>query len=200
METMRRYGAYGFARLFLDLFFTKLFFKKCRIIRRPYYIRNSGRMLLGKNLTTGVALRIDIVKPNALLEIGNDVQINDYCHIGVADKVEIGNGTLIASKVFITDHQHGNINVTCDKSSPNIKPIKRPLSCSSVKIGDNVWIGENVSILPGVEIGDGSIIGASSVVTKSIPKNTIAVGTPAVPIKYYDFKAKCWKNIGSLCN
>ncbi len=34
--------------------------------------------------------------------------------------------------------------------------------------------------MPGVHIGDNSIIGAGSVVTKDIPANVIAMGTPAV--------------------
>ena len=53
----------------------------------------------------------------------------------------------------------------------------------NIKIGKNVWIGSDCTILPGVEIGDGAIIGAGSVVTKSVPKNTIAVGNPARVIK-----------------
>lgn len=35
-------------------------------------------------------------------------------------------------------------------------------------------------------IGKNSIIGAGSVVTKDIPDNCIAVGTPCKPVKYFD--------------
>lgn len=45
-------------------------------------------------------------------------------------------------------------------------------------IGKNVWLGGDVKILAGVTIGDNTIISAGSVVTKSIPANVIAVGTP----------------------
>jgi maltose O-acetyltransferase len=48
---------------------------------------------------------------------------------------------------------------------------------------ENVWIGANVVILPNVTIGSNTIIGAGSVVTKSIDKNVIAAGVPAVIIK-----------------
>lgn len=47
-----------------------------------------------------------------------------------------------------------------------------------VKIGSRVWLGANVVVLPGVTIGEGSIIGAGSVVTKDIPANVVAVGSP----------------------
>lgn len=46
-------------------------------------------------------------------------------------------------------------------------------------IGDHVWIGYRVIVLKGAQIGIGSIIGAQSVVTKSIPNNCIAAGSPA---------------------
>lgn len=45
-------------------------------------------------------------------------------------------------------------------------------------IGKNVWIGAGSIILPGVTIGDNTVIGAGSVVTKDIPANVVAVGSP----------------------
>lgn len=47
-----------------------------------------------------------------------------------------------------------------------------------VRIGNNVWMGAGVIVLPGVTIGDNCVIGAGSVVTKDIPANTVAVGSP----------------------
>ena len=47
-----------------------------------------------------------------------------------------------------------------------------------IHIGKNVWIGANCVILPGVSIGDNSVIGAGSIVTKDIPSNVVAFGTP----------------------
>lgn len=47
----------------------------------------------------------------------------------------------------------------------------------------NVWIGSNSTILPGVTVGDNAVIGAGSVVTKDIPENMIAVGSPARVIR-----------------
>ena len=47
-----------------------------------------------------------------------------------------------------------------------------------VAISNNVWIGANVVVLPGVTIGENSVIGAGSVVTKDIPANVIAFGSP----------------------
>ncbi len=47
-----------------------------------------------------------------------------------------------------------------------------------VRICRRVWIGANSVVLPGVTIGENSIIGAGSVVTRDIPPNVVAVGSP----------------------
>lgn len=47
-----------------------------------------------------------------------------------------------------------------------------------IHIGKNVWIGANVVVMPGVSIGDNSVIGAGSIVTRDIPANVVAYGTP----------------------
>lgn len=116
------------------------------------------------------------------LIIGNDVVINDFCHIGCVNEVMIGNNVLVASRVTILDHFHGNIT-TSDLLTP---PSKRPLSSKPVCIGNNVWIGEGVCIMPGVTIGDNVIIGANAVVTHSFPKNVVIAGVPAKIIKTLD--------------
>jgi acetyltransferase-like isoleucine patch superfamily enzyme len=62
---------------------------------------------------------------------------------------------------------------------------------SSIAVGDDVFIGVNTIILPGVQIGSRCVIGAGSVITKSIPSNSVAVGTPARVIGSFDaFEAK----------
>lgn len=47
-----------------------------------------------------------------------------------------------------------------------------------VIIGDNVWIGGGAILMPGVTIGNNVVIGAGSIVTKDIPDNKVAYGTP----------------------
>ena len=59
-------------------------------------------------------------------------------------------------------------------------------SRGKVKIGDNVFIGANTTILKGVTIGNNVIIAAGSLVTKDIPDNSVALGSPAKPIMTID--------------
>jgi lipopolysaccharide O-acetyltransferase len=200
IDIISRYGFYGTLRLFYSVILSKLLVSsKIRIIRHPFYIRGIKHIDWGVDFTSGVNLRIDadpivFSKSNCVLYIGNNVQVNDYVHIGAVNKVVIGDNVLIASKVYISDHNHGNYNGLF-QSSPDSDPSKRLIFSMPVVIEDNVWIGEQVSILPGVTIGKGSIIGANSVVTKNIPAACIAIGVPAKVIKKYNFVNKQWEKI-----
>ncbi len=114
------------------------------------------------------------------MEIGDNISLGEYSHITCANKVVIGNGVLTGRFVLITDNSHGNNT----KDVADIAPLAREIhSNGPVYIGENVWIGDKVTILPNVTIGKGSIIAANAVVTKNIPKYSVAAGIPAKVIK-----------------
>ncbi|MXV51706.1 acyltransferase [Pedobacter sp. HMF7647] len=159
-----------------------------RNIRICYPITSSGlkHVSIGDNFVSGPRLRIDAIEQfldndfTPVIQIGNDVTINADCHIGCINEIKIGDGTLIASKVLIIDHFHGNL----DFSDLDRRPMSRTLkSKGKILIGNNVWIGEGCIILPGVFIGDNCIIGANSVVTKSFKADLIIGGNPAKIIR-----------------
>ena len=175
---------------------TKLHAPSVRLIRFPIDVRGKRYIDYGRRLTTGVGCRLEAFRINSSthkrIVFGADVQINDYVHISAIESVEIGNHVLIASHVYISDKSHGFYDGTINDSDPLTPPKNRAYKVAPIKIGNNVWIGESVIIMPGVEIGEGCVIGAHSVVTKSIPKYSIAVGSPAKVIKEYSFEQKCW--------
>jgi acetyltransferase-like isoleucine patch superfamily enzyme len=82
----------------------------------------------------------------------------------------------MASKIFITDHSHGEVDGDALTTPPSQRKV---VSKGPVIIGDNAWIGEGVVIMPDVTIGKNAIVGANSVVTTSIPENAVAAGIPA---------------------
>jgi acetyltransferase-like isoleucine patch superfamily enzyme len=114
------------------------------------------------------------------IKIGKNVIFNTDIHIGCVDQVEIGDNCLFASRIYITDHDHGATNL----ESLKLTPVKRKLTSKGpVIIKDNVWVGEGVAILSGVTIGENCIIATNAVVTKSFPPNVIIGGIPAKILK-----------------
>lgn len=181
------------------LIYTKLFYRRARLIRRPFYCRGKSRLQFAQGLTTGYNCRFDLLgsekdKSAKKLFIGENCKIGDHVHIVASEKVMIGNNCLMASKVFISDTSHGDYSNVGIDSGPEVPPDHRPLYTKPVTIGNNVWIGENVCILLGVNIGDGCVIGANSVVNRDIPGNCIIAGSPAKVIKKYNFDEKKWMN------
>lgn len=194
---IKQYGVLGLVRLALDYLHTIIFYPAARIVRRPAYVRGKSLIRFGKRFTTGVGIRLDVFsnKKTPCIIFGDNVELNDYVHIAAVNSVVIGNNVLIASKVFISDHNHGFYGTNGLHDSPLSIPKDRELSYSSVTIEDNVWLGEFVAVLPGVTIGKGSIIGTMSVVTKNIPPNSIAIGSPARVVKTYNFDTAKWESV-----
>lgn len=184
MKLDSKYSFPDLCRLAWSLLLTKLFFSNARLIRQPTRIRGYDNMDVGNNFTSGQYCRIEAGnKPGGrTLVIGNDVQINDKCHIAAIDSIIIGSNVLIASNVFITDHDHGDFS----EAALSLAPAKRPLISKPVVIESGVWIGENVVILKGVLVGMGSIIAAGSIVTKSVPPFSLVCGVPAKVVKKLD--------------
>jgi len=198
-QLLRVYGWLGALRLARDWVATRMTMPQARLVRRPLYLRGRRWMQIGPGLTTGPGLRLDAfpISPEngPVLRIGRDVQINDYVHIGAVHSVIIGDRVLIASKVFISDHNHGKTKGPGAHDHPNIPPISRQLVHAEVVIEDDVWIGEFVSVLPGVRIGKGSIVGTMSVVTRDVPAYTMVSGSPARILKRFNFAMSAWEKV-----
>lgn len=88
--------------------------------------------------------------------------------------IEIGDNVTMAPRVHILCHDAST------KTFLNFTKIGR------VTIGNNVFIGAESVVLPGVTIGSNVVIGANSTVTRDIPENSVAVGSPARVISTLD--------------
>lgn len=148
----------------------------------PIALEGGKYIEIGKNFFTKPGLRLEAIGGyegeifTPKITIGDNVMINDDCHIGCINEIIIGNNVLLAARVFITDHFHGN-GSTVERF---IAPVKRKLSTKGkVVIEDDVWLGEGVVVMPGITVGKGSIVGANSVVTKDVAPYSIVAGTPA---------------------
>ncbi|RYY54622.1 MAG: sugar O-acetyltransferase [Chitinophagaceae bacterium] len=154
---------------------------------------DSGKEIIrGLFGATGAAFHIE---PMLKVDYGYNISIgeNFYANYNLVvldcAPVTIGDNVFIAPNVCISTAGHPV------HYSPRIAGFEYAFPIS---IGHNVWIGANVVINPGVTIGENTVIGSGAVVTRDIPPNVVAVGTPCRVIKeitdadreYYSGKMK----------
>jgi acetyltransferase-like isoleucine patch superfamily enzyme len=111
------------------------------------------------------------------IKIGQNTHIQPCCHLlAYKGSIEIGKNVQIAPRCAFYPYDHGFL--------PGEPIYKQALtSKGDIKIGNDAWIGFGVIVLSGVTIGDGAVVGAGSIVTRSIPENSVAVGSPARVIR-----------------
>lgn len=126
--------------------------------------------------------------------VGNDTTLMQPIHANWGKNTFIGervysnfNLTLVDdTKIIIGDDTMIGPNVTLIAGTHPLNPelrLKNAQYNLPVTIGKNVWLGANVIVFPGVSIGDHSVIGAGSLVTKDVPENVLAYGSPCKVIK-----------------
>ncbi len=131
------------------------------------YLRSKG-VKIGENclIRAPRSFTIDLQRAH-LITIGSDVQFNH-------------NNSLIA---------HDNIAQLFRLKYNDYLP-----SNGHINIGNNVIFARSVTVLKGVTIGDNCFIGFGATVTRDIPANSVAVGTPAKVIcsidEYYEKRKK----------
>lgn len=202
-ELFRGEGFFGGVFLLVRFLYCRIYslrLKSCGslLIRGKFSIRGEKFISIG-SLQAGNAILIEAVERyhgqefQPELSIGKRVFFSNDIHIGCTHRVILGDGVMLGSHVYITDHDHGAYGGVGPHSHPDTRPAERPLTSSgTVIIEENVHIGEYVTILKNVRIGRGSIIGAHSNVVNDIPAYTIAVGNPARPIKKFHGDTQLW--------
>lgn len=103
------------------------------------------------------------------VHLGSNVYANFNLTLVDDGPIHIGDNVMFGPNVVVTTGGHPVL--------PKAQTPRGPVNLS-VRIGDNVWIGSGVQIMPGVTIGDNTVIGAGSTVTRDLPADVVAVGTP----------------------
>jgi len=134
---------------------------------RHWFLRKFCKIKIGKE--SSIHMNCFITGNN--IEIGDNTVINRQTYLDGRAGIKIGNNVNISHQTLIQTLTH-------DPQNPDFACLVKP-----VTIEDDVWIGTRAIILPGVTIGEGAVIGAGAIVTKNIPKHSIAVGNPAKVIK-----------------
>jgi len=120
----------------------------------------------GKNLQ--LARHVTFLNSSGI-KVGNNVYIATSCWIDGMGGLTIEDEVKISPFVVIATTSH------CFKDdSVRFGGSRR----RSVKIGKGTWVAAHV-VITGAKIGSGAIVGANSVVTRDLPDNVFAAGTPA---------------------
>lgn len=133
-------------------------------------IGRTGEIRFGRFAWVGAGTKIRCHE--GVVEIGAKTVMGQDCTISAYQRVSIGEQCVIADRTMFIDFDH---IVTESEEPIRLQGIYK----RDVVVGSNVWIGYGAQILRGVTVGDNAIIGASSVVTRDIPANAVAVGSPA---------------------
>ena len=91
--------------------------------------------------------------------------------------------------IYVGDCTMFGPNVTIATAAHPVLPELREKAYQynlPVHIGRNCWLGAGVIVLPGVSIGDNTVVGAGSVVTRDLPANVVAVGSPCRVLREID--------------
>lgn len=111
------------------------------------------------------------------IDIGNNVGIGKFSHLGGAGGISIADNCIIGQ--YVSFHSENHNFFENDKPFRN-QGVKR----IGIEIGENCWIGTKATILDGVKLGENSIIAAGAVLTSGIYKgNTLYAGIPAKPLR-----------------
>lgn len=109
-----------------------------------------------------------IKTPESMLKIGKRVIVMEYSFINPTKPINIGDDCGIGGHCLL--FTHGSWLSQLDGF---------PVTFAPITLGKKVWLPWRVFIMPGVEIGNEVVIGANSLISKNIPSNVLAAGSPA---------------------
>lgn len=144
---------------------------------RDGQMRILDRLLGGRGAVTQITAPF-YVDYGKFIFLGDNCEINMNCTFIDCNEIRIGDNALIAPGVHIYTVFHPLKASERLVQGDNDGFPFAVARTAPVTIGNNVWIGGGSIIMPGVTIGDNAVIGAGSVVTKPIPGDVLALGSP----------------------
>jgi len=104
------------------------------------------------------------------VKVGHDTWIGPFTLLDGSGGLRIGSYCSISSGVQIYSHETSDWALSGGRAAYKKAPVS---------IGDCCYIGSATIVRMGVKIGNHTLVGAHSYVSRNIPRNSVAVGTPA---------------------
>ncbi len=182
---LKRIGIYLSPVAYGNISFLRMFIKTMRLWKNEILhklARNSVILMpapLNSRFIRPRLHRCRGVKVGANVFIGLEVMFDSV----YPEKIQIGDGCIIANRVQLLTHNRDMTNYGPDKRLKDAGYIVK-----DIIIEDNVVLGIDSIVLAGVRIGNGAVIAAGSLVTRDVEPYTMVAGVPAKLLKRFDGK------------
>lgn len=130
---------------------------------------------IGDGFTTGHNVLVrsgTTIGDNVLL--GTDTVVDGNTTIG--DNVSLQTGVYVPQETEIGDHVFFGPHAVLTNDP---YPIRETSTIEGATVEDHASIGANATILPGITIGEGAFVAAGALVDEDVPRETLALGSPA---------------------
>ena len=137
---------------------------------------DNGTLLIGPSKRKGFQMTIRVGQ-DSTVKIGADLTTTALALVSAVEgtTVSFGDDVMLATgNQFRADDGHPIFDV---------RTGKRTNPARDIIIGSHVWFCTQAAALGGAIVMDGSVIGYRGIVTRKIPNNCIAVGSPAKVVK-----------------
>ena len=167
-------------------------------VARGVRVRHTGHLHLGRNVTLEEHVQIDALSRDGVrlgdnvsvgrftvieatgvitrlgvgFSIGANSNLGDFCFVGAAGGVRIGENVLIGQRVSFHSENHVATRVDIPMKAQGV-------TNQGVVVEDDCWLGSGAILLDGVTVGRGSIVAAGSVVTRDVAPYSVVGGVPA---------------------
>jgi acetyltransferase-like isoleucine patch superfamily enzyme len=153
-------------------------------IGKPLYILGYKKLHIKTRVRIFPNARIEVHGEGVVL-IDKNVSIGQDLHLICGRSVTIGEGTLISSRVLITDLDHEYMDIT-------MPILEQPHKLSKTIVGERCFIGTGAVIQSGTILGKHCVVGANSVVKGVFPDYSVIVGSPGRVVKKFDVESGKW--------
>lgn len=146
---------------------------RSKIQNTKFYFRGSHHVLsLGSNtFMAGGSFWFEDYGCRITIGRGTSIQNAHIAATEPQSSITLGEDCMLAYGI---DVRSGDSHSIVHKASG-----ERTNFAADVVLGNHVWIASHCKILKGVVIGENSVVGTGSVVTRDIPPDSLAAGTPA---------------------